>query len=149
MPVCRTPSFGSCDFNNHNASSSISPGVYCGGLEASGSSLTVDQVAAQVNLYASQTGVSASVSGTSLTFTSIDGRNTDIQETISGNTSDTGIDASQQGVVRGTITLSAAENITFGGTQSTAVLGSPAVITKDASTLDDVSNATSIRPTAP
>lgn len=35
------PTYGGCDYNNHNAGSSISPGVYCGGLSASGSSLTV------------------------------------------------------------------------------------------------------------
>ncbi len=29
------PTFGACDYVNHNAGSSISPGVYCGGLEAS------------------------------------------------------------------------------------------------------------------
>ena len=36
------PSWGPCDYTNHNASSTISPGVYCGGLSASGSSLTVE-----------------------------------------------------------------------------------------------------------
>ena len=35
------PSYGGCDYTNHNAGSSISPGVYCGDLRASGGSLTV------------------------------------------------------------------------------------------------------------
>ena len=43
---------------------------------AIGQSLTAADVAAQVNLYSSQTGVSANVSGTTLTLTSVDGRNT-------------------------------------------------------------------------
>ncbi len=107
---------------------------------ADGDSLTVDQVAAQVNLYSSQTGVSASVSGTSLTFTSIDGRNTDISETIAGATTDTGIDAAQQGIVRGTITLSAADNITMTEASGSplAAIGHNASIAKDSGTLANV-----------
>ena len=36
------PSFGTCDYVNYNAGSSISPGVYCGGLDVSGKgSLTI------------------------------------------------------------------------------------------------------------
>ena len=81
--------------------------VYSGaGNLAVGASLTAADIAGQVNLYSSQTGVSASVSGTSLTFTSVDGRNTDIAEVITldgGAAGGTGIDAAQEGVVRGTI----------------------------------------------
>ena len=105
---------------------------------AVGASLTAADVAAQVNLYSSQTGVSASVSGTDLTFTSVDGRNTDITETITLGTSatGTGIDAAQEGIVRGTITLSAADNIVMTG--QFADIGQAATIAKDAGTLDSV-----------
>lgn len=105
---------------------------------ATGSSLTASDVAAQVNLYSSQTGVSASVSGTDLTFTSIDGRNTDITETITLGTSatGTGIAAAQEGVVRGSITLSASDNIVMTG--AFGDIGHAANIAKDAGTLSGV-----------
>ena len=105
---------------------------------AAGVSLTAADVAAQVNLYSSQTGVSASVSGTSLTFTSIDGRNTNIVEaiTLGGSAAGTGIATAQEGVVRGTITLSASDNITMTG--QFADIGQAATIAKDAGTLAGV-----------
>lgn len=113
--------------------------IYSGaGNLAAGSSLTAADVAAQINLYSSQTGVSASVTGTDLTLTSVDGRNTDVTETITLGTSasGTGIAAAQEGVVRGTITLSAADNIVMTG--EFANIGHAATIAKDAGTLDGV-----------
>ena len=109
--------------------------IYSGDDIATGSSLTASDVAAQVNLYSSQTGVSASVSGTDLTFTSIDGRNTDITETVTLGTSatGTGIAAAQEGVVRGSITLSASDNIVMTG--AFGDIGHAANIAKDAGTL--------------
>ncbi|RMF95824.1 MAG: flagellin [Gammaproteobacteria bacterium] len=93
--------------------------IYTGtGNIADGGSLTANDVAAQINLFSSQTGVSASVTGSSLTLTAADGRNVDVTETIAngtGTASGTGIDATQQGTLRGTITLSASQNITLGG----------------------------------
>ena len=87
---------------------------------ATGTSLTAANVAAQINLFSAQTGVSASVSGTDLTLTASDGRNIDVTETLAngtgGTVGGTGIDATQEGTLRGTITLSASENITLGGT---------------------------------
>lgn len=87
---------------------------------ATGTSLTVSDVAAQINLFSAQTGVSASVSGTDLTLTASDGRNIDVTESIAngtgGTAGGTGLDAAQEGTLRGTITLSASENITLGGT---------------------------------
>jgi len=105
---------------------------------AIGASLTASDVAAQVNLFSSQTGVSATVSGTDLTFTSIDGRNTNIVEAITLGTSatGTGIAAAQEGVVRGSITLSASDNITMTG--QFADIGQAATIAKDAGTLAGV-----------
>jgi flagellin len=86
---------------------------------AAGASLTAADVAAQVNLFSTQSGVSASVSGTNLVLTAADGRNIDVTESIAngtgGTASGTGIDASQEGTLRGTVTLSASENITLGG----------------------------------
>jgi len=107
---------------------------------AAGASLTASDIAAQVNLFSSTTGVSASVSGTDLTFTSVDARNTNIVETITagggGTVTGTGIDAAQEGIVRGAITLSASDNITLTG--QFADIGQAATIAKDTGTLDTV-----------
>lgn len=105
---------------------------------AANTSLTASDVAAQVNLFSSQTGVSASVSGTDLTFTSIDGRNTDITETITlgASATGTGIDTGSEGVVLGTITLSASDNITLTGQNADIGLGT--TVAKDTGTLDGV-----------
>ncbi len=108
------------------------------GNVAVGASLTAADIAAQVNLFSSQTGVSASVSGTNVTFTSVDGRNTDVTETITLGTgaTGTGIAAAQEGVVRGTIKLAAADNIVMTG--QFADIGHAATIAKDSGTLDGV-----------
>ena len=86
---------------------------------ADGASLTGADVVAQINLFSTQTGVSASISGTSVTLTAADGRNVVLAETITAGTgatvTGTGIAAAQTGTLRGTISLSAAQNITLGG----------------------------------
>jgi flagellin len=92
--------------------------VYAGADNiADGESLTVADVAAQINLFSTQTGVSATVSGTDLTLTAADGRNITVTETIADGTGGTvsgdGIAAAQEGQLQGSITLSAAENITL------------------------------------
>ncbi|HHQ14846.1 MAG TPA: flagellin [Chromatiales bacterium] len=116
---------------------------------ADGASLTASDVAAQINLFSAQTGVSAAVSGTNLVLTAADGRNIDVTETITAGTgatvTGTGIDATQEGTLRGKITLSASQNITLGG--AFADIGfsgsSIAVDTTTLSTVDvtSVSNA--------
>jgi flagellin len=113
-----------------------------------GGTLTAAQVAAQVNLYSNVTGVSASVSGSDLTFSTIDGRDTTITETISLGTagtggatagvagSGTGVAATSEGETRGTITLSASDNIVMTG--QFADIGHAATISKDSDTLNTV-----------
>jgi flagellin len=109
---------------------------------ADGSSLTAADVAAQVNLFSAQTGVSASVSGTTLTLTAADGRNMVVTETIAngtGTATGTGIATAQEGTVRGKIKLSAAENITLGGTPADIGFSGVTSIAKDTTTLASVS----------
>jgi flagellin len=109
---------------------------------ADGASLTASDVAAQVNLFSAQTGVSAAVSGTSLTLTGADGRNVVVAETITAGTgatlTGTGIAAGQEGTLRGTIRLAASQNITLGGT-NTAVGFAGTSIAVDTTTLSTVS----------
>ncbi len=109
---------------------------------AAGGSLTATDVAAQINLFSTQTGVSAAVTGTSLTLTASDGRNVVLAETITQGTgatlTGTGIDAAQTGTLRGTISLSAAQNITLGGANA-AIGFAGTSIAVDSTTLATVS----------
>ncbi|MEM7082002.1 MAG: flagellin [Pseudomonadota bacterium] len=99
-------------------------------------------VAAQINLFSSSTGVTAAFDSTAgeMTFTALDGRNIDITEVLT-NTGAGGIDdaiADADGeTTTGQISLSASENISLAGTD-VAVLGLGAVIAKDSQTLDNV-----------
>jgi len=117
--------------------------IYSGtGNIADGASLTVADVAAQINLFSAQTGVSASVSGASLTLTAADGRNMVVNETIAdatGTASGTGIAAGQEGTLRGTLTLAASQNITLGGTPADIGFSGVTSIAKDSNTLASVS----------
>jgi len=120
---------------------------------ADGGSLTAADVAAQINLFSSQTGVSASVSGTTMTLTGADGRNVVVSETISAGTgatvSGTGIAAAQEGTLRGTITLAASENITLGGTPAAIGFSGVTSIAVDSTTLSSVNvNSVSAAETA-
>ncbi|MFW2405097.1 MAG: flagellin [Gammaproteobacteria bacterium] len=94
---------------------------------ADGASLSAADVVAQINLFSTQTGVSASVSGTTVTLLAADGRNINVAETIANGTGGTvsgaGLaqpsdNAGTNTVLRGTLTLSSSENITLGGTQT-------------------------------
>jgi len=109
---------------------------------AAGGSLTATDVAAQINLFSTQTGVSAAVTGTSLTLTASDGRNVVLAETITqgagATLTGTGIDAAQTGTLRGTISLSAAQNITLGGANA-AIGFAGTSIAVDSTTLATVS----------
>lgn len=108
---------------------------------ADGASLTASDIAAQVNLFSAQTGVSASVSGTNFVLTAGDGRNVTVVETLTQGTgatlTGTGIAAAQEGTVRGTIALSASENITLGGAYADLGFASTS-IAKDQTTLSRV-----------
>jgi len=119
--------------------------IYNAQTLGNGGTLTGSDVAAQINLYSTTTGVSATFSGGNLTLTSIDGRNMVVAETVNLGTagtggatagvagSGTGVDATQTGTLRGTISLSATENIVMTGQY--ADIGHAAVISKDTTTL--------------
>lgn len=99
-------------------------------------------VATQINLFASQTGVSASFDavGGAITLTTTDGRNIVADETLGGGATGGIADAvaAAGGITTsGQVTLTATENITMTG--AFADLGLGAVVSKDASTLANVS----------
>jgi flagellin len=95
--------------------------IYSGtGNVANGVTLSASTVAAQINLYTSNTGVTASVSGGNLTLDAADGRDINVAQTVGGGVaSGTGAGALIAGAgtldSTGKITLSAASNITIGG----------------------------------
>jgi flagellin len=119
--------------------------IYSGsGNVAVGTTLTVNQVAAQINLFASQDGgVAASVTGGKLTLTAADGSDISIKQTVTaggasaGGTlgavaSGTGIDTSIAGASgsvtlnSGSVTLEANSNIQVAGTDAGTGLGQAA-----------------------
>ena len=90
--------------------------IYAAGTSiASGQTLTGSNVATQINLYSSQTGVTAALNQTGgLTLTAADGRDVNVAETVTGAASGTG--SGLAAATKGTITLSASSNIVLGGT---------------------------------
>jgi flagellin len=98
--------------------------IYAAGTSiATGQVLTGSAVATQINLYSSQTGVTASLNGTgALQLTAADGRDINQAETVTAGTGGTGTGAGIAAAqTRGTITLSAASNIVIGGAGSADV----------------------------
>jgi flagellin len=92
--------------------------IYAAGTAiATGQVLTGSNVASQINLYSSQTGVSASLSaGGALQLTAADGRDINQTETVTAGTGGTGTGAGiAAATTKGTITLSASSNIVIGG----------------------------------
>ena len=96
--------------------------IYAAGTAvAAGSSLTGSEVATQINLYSSQTGVTASLENGALSLTAADGRNIVSTETLGAGVTGTGAALTGGGsgvalTTSGTINLSAADNIVVGGT---------------------------------
>jgi flagellin len=121
--------------------------IYAGtGNVAVGTTLTVNNVADQINLFSSQDGnVTASVTGGKLTLTAADGSDIDVVQTVTAGTtavggtgtdtagSGTGIDTSISGGATGTgkvnsgsLTLEANSNIAVAGTDAGGAIGQTA-----------------------
>jgi flagellin len=92
--------------------------IYAAGTTVgSGVTLTGSAVANQINLFASQTGVTAGLSSTgALQLTAADGRDIAVTEAVAGATSGTG--SGVAAATKGTVTLSAAQNISVAGSAS-------------------------------
>jgi flagellin len=106
--------------------------------------ITAANVVSQVNLYSSTTGVSAALdaAGTSVVFSTADGRNIVLDEDVTAGTGGTaggladGVASGAGVTTRGKLTLSASENITLGGTQEADIgFTNDEVISKDTTTL--------------
>ena len=109
--------------------------------------ISASTIVTQVNLYTNTTGVSASYDSSTgeITFSTTDGRDIALTEAVSGGTGGTagGIAdavASAAGVTtKGTVQLSATENITLGGSQEADIgFSNDEVISKDSTTLSSV-----------
>ena len=108
--------------------------------------LTGGDVATQINLFSSETGVSATFNSTTgdLTLSTIDGRDIVATETFGGSAAGGIADAvagAAATTTSGEITLSAAENITLSAAGATK-LGLGTEIAKDSSTLSSVGVST-------
>ena len=102
---------------------------------ATGSTLTVNDVATQINLFSTEDGnVTASVAGGKLTLTAADGSNIDVSQTVAdgtaGTVAGTGIATNISGGVAGAgnvnfgqLTLSANSDIAVGGGADVAAIG--------------------------
>jgi flagellin len=95
---------------------------------ASGATLAGADVVKQINLYSSQTGVTASLTGTgALSLNAADGRDINVKETVgtalggAGAVVAAGVASGAQSTTQGKITLSASNNITIGGGDSAAL----------------------------
>lgn len=104
--------------------------------DTSAAALTSTQVVAQVNLYASQTGVTASISGGYVVFNAADGRDINLAQTLGGGATG-GVAAGALVDNKGTVTLTASNNITMTGQYADLGFAS-GVITKDVKTLANV-----------
>lgn len=97
-----------------------------------------------INGSSNQTGVVASLNGGDLTLTAADGRNITVTESGTGFVAGTdGISVTGgdfDGALRGTISVSATESITVGGTVAT--VGLNAAIAKDSNGIDDIDIST-------
>jgi len=92
--------------------------IYAAGTSvASGVTLTGSAVANQINLFASQTGVTAALTSSgALQLTASDGRDIDVTEAVAGAASGTG--SSLAAATTGKVTLSASQNIAIAGAGS-------------------------------
>lgn len=107
--------------------------------------LTNTQLRDAINSVSNQTGVIASLNGGDLTLSASDGRNIDVTESGTGFTAGTdGLTVTGgdfDGVLRGTLAISATDTLALGGTVAT--IGLSALIAKDSNGIDtiDVSTA--------
>ena len=102
--------------------------------------LTNEQLRDAINAASNQTGVIASSNGGDMTLTAADGRNIDIVEGGTGFTAGTdGLTVTSgdfDGTLRGTISVSATETISIGGTVAT--IGLSSAIAKDSLGVDTI-----------
>ncbi len=115
-----------------------------------GATITAQNLVDRVNLFANDTGVTASTDGTDVTFTAVDGRNIDILQTVAGTGTAGGLTtagvagslagAADNVVNRGQITLTATDNIAItGGGEALIGFTGNTSIARDTSGLDNVS----------
>ncbi|MBS3908386.1 MAG: flagellin [Actinobacteria bacterium] len=97
----------------------------------------------RINLYSTETGVTATLDGTNIALTASDGRNIDLTATkVDAGLADTVAFAAGTTQTRGFIKLSAANNITVTDANNRLGFGASAVIAKDSTTLNSVNVTT-------
>jgi flagellin len=121
--------------------------IYSGtGNVAASGGITTSAIATQINLYSATTGVTASLSGGNITLAAADGRDINLSQTVTGLTGGLTAGAAPDlvgaavagvstGQITGQITLSAANNITVGGSGAADIGFSAGTISLGAGTL--------------
>ncbi|MCB1740065.1 MAG: flagellin, partial [Gammaproteobacteria bacterium] len=104
--------------------------------DATATDLTQQELVDQVNLYTSQTGVTAAVNGTDINLTASDGRNIDLTGTAYTGAGAAAFNVAD--VTRGSVKLTSADSITIADTGNTLGFGATATVTKDTTTIDSI-----------
>ena len=116
--------------------------IYSGtGNLAVSQTLSISDVTTQINLYSSQTGVVATANGGNLTLTSAEGGDIAVTQAVTlggAGGAGTGADGTLVATTRGTISLSASQNITVGGAEVLAIGFSAGSIALDTQTVANV-----------
>ncbi|MBN1958824.1 MAG: flagellin [Desulfuromonadales bacterium] len=113
-----------------------------------GTAITVSALRDAINSHSSDTGVTATLSGNDLTLTAADGSDILVAETFGGTwdsvaqgvSGSAGSDFTSGTALKGVISVSSSENITFGGDYADA--GLSAAIAVDSNGIDDVDIST-------
>lgn len=116
-------------------------------VDTTGSAITVSNLRDAINSKSTETGVTASLNGNELTLTAADGSDIVVDETFTnfatpavGITGSAGSQFTDNTALKGQITVSATENITFGGDFADA--GLAASIATDTKGIDDIDIST-------
>lgn len=117
---------------------------------SAGETITGQEFADRVNLFANDTGVTAAFDGTDVTFSAVDGRNIEIAQTLAGTTpagglTNVAVAADTAGTAttsRGSITLTATDNIALSGGGEALIGFDVTGIARDTTGLDSLSVGT-------
>ena len=104
--------------------------------DATADDLTQQELVDRINLYSSDTGVTATINGTGIDLTTSDGRNIDLTGTTGSGTATFAFDTAD--ITRGSVELTSSGNITIVDANDRLGFGASHVIALDSSSLSNV-----------